>query len=268
MGRLAPRPVALNEVDHMLLAAISDIHGNSAALDAVLADIARRGIRNVVNLGDSLSGPLDPAGTADRLLDLGLPTVSGNHDRTLVDRPPEAQALWEQWTYPLLSSRHLDWVRSLPPLLDWNGILLTHGSPRGDEDNWLHDRDGQGGMRERTLEEVTERAGNHPHRLMLSGHTHLPRMVRLPDGRCLVNPGPVGVPAYSDPRPPVPTAAMTGAPDARYAICEIVDGGWTVALATVPYNATGMIARAEAHGASDWASALATGWSRVAPLRE
>ena len=37
----------------MILAAISDIHGNSAALDAVLADIARRGIGRVVNLGDA-----------------------------------------------------------------------------------------------------------------------------------------------------------------------------------------------------------------------
>jgi hypothetical protein len=118
-------------------------------------------------------------------------------------------------------------------------------------------------MRERTLAEVTERAGDHPHRLILSGHTHMPRMVRLPDGRCLVNPGPVGVPAYADPRPPVPTAAMTGAPDARYAICERVDGDWRIALATVPYDPTEMIARARTNGAEDWASALATGWSAV-----
>ena len=247
----------------MIFAAISDIHGNSAALDAVMADVARRGIGQVVNLGDSLSGPLDPAGTAARLIAADLPTVSGNHDRTLVDRPPEAQALWEQWTYPLLSARDLDWVRALPPLLDWNGVLLTHGSPRGDEDNWLHDRDGRGGMRERTLEEVTERAGDHRQRLILSGHTHMPRMVRLPDGRCLVNPGPLGVPAYADPRPPVPTAAMTGAPDARYAICEEVDGDWRIALVTVPYDPTDMIARARALGADDWAAALATGWSSV-----
>jgi len=255
----------LNEVDLMIFAAISDIHGNSSALDAVIADTMRRGIGTVVNLGDSLSGPLDPAGTADRLLDLGLPTVSGNHDRTLVDRPPEAHALWEQWTYPLLTARHLDWVRSLPPRLDWQGVLLTHGSPRSDEDNWLHDRDGRGGMRERTLEEVTERAEGFAHRLMLSGHTHMPRMVRLPDGRCLVNPGPVGVPAYSDPRPPVPTAAMTGAPDARYAICEAVGGDWRISLVTVPYDPSAMMALAREKGADDWASALATGWSRVAP---
>jgi predicted phosphodiesterase len=42
----------------MKIAAISDIHGNLGALDAVLADIGRRGVDMVVNLGDILSGPL------------------------------------------------------------------------------------------------------------------------------------------------------------------------------------------------------------------
>ncbi len=40
---------------------ISDIHGNSFALSAVLNDIERRGIGTTYNLGDSLFGPLDPS---------------------------------------------------------------------------------------------------------------------------------------------------------------------------------------------------------------
>jgi predicted phosphodiesterase len=46
------------------VAVLSDIHGNRWALEAVLDDISRRGIRDMVNLGDSLYGPLDPGGTA------------------------------------------------------------------------------------------------------------------------------------------------------------------------------------------------------------
>jgi predicted phosphodiesterase len=42
-------------------AVIADVHGNRWALEAVLDDIARRGIRDIVNAGDHLSGPLDPA---------------------------------------------------------------------------------------------------------------------------------------------------------------------------------------------------------------
>ena len=50
------------------LAVIADIHGNRWALEAVLQDIERRGIQQIVNLGDNLTGPLDPAGTADLLI--------------------------------------------------------------------------------------------------------------------------------------------------------------------------------------------------------
>ncbi len=68
------------------LAVISDIHGNRWALEAVLEDIERRGVRETVNLGDSLYGPLDPAGTAQILLQLNQPTVRGNEDRIIVER--------------------------------------------------------------------------------------------------------------------------------------------------------------------------------------
>ncbi len=50
----------------MKIAAISDIHGNLAALDAVLADIEARGVDLIVKLGDMLSGALQPCETADR----------------------------------------------------------------------------------------------------------------------------------------------------------------------------------------------------------
>lgn len=65
----------------MRIAALSDVHGNLAALDAVMADIATQAVDVVVNLGDLLSGAFQPAETADRLLELDLPTVRGNHER-------------------------------------------------------------------------------------------------------------------------------------------------------------------------------------------
>ena len=42
----------------MKIAALSDIHGNLFALDAVLEDVRRRGVDLTVNLGDILSGAL------------------------------------------------------------------------------------------------------------------------------------------------------------------------------------------------------------------
>jgi len=58
--------------ERMRIAAVSDIHGNLFALDAVLADIERRGVDLIVNLGDIVSGPLLPRETAERLMALGL----------------------------------------------------------------------------------------------------------------------------------------------------------------------------------------------------
>ena len=243
----------------MRIAVIADIHGNSAALDAVLADIGHRGITEVLNLGDSLSGPLDPVGTADRLMALDLPTVAGNHDRFLLDDPPEDQPLWERWTYPLLAPAHLDWVRSMPATREVHGILMTHGTARSDTENWLHQR-GAGGMRASTLAECTAAAGGLDHPVILSAHTHMPRIVRLPDGPLLVNPGSVGCPAYLDTRTDPPFIAETGAPDAQYAVLEQEAGRWRASQHLVPYDPSEMIDRARALGAESWADALVTGW--------
>src|SRR5690348_4802680 len=77
---------------HTALAVIADIHGNRWALEAILQDIDRRGIQQIVNLGDHLIGPLDPAGTADLLLTRKMVSVCGNDDRDLF-LPQEQRSL-------------------------------------------------------------------------------------------------------------------------------------------------------------------------------
>ena len=52
----------------MRIALVSDIHGNLAALEAVAADIRRRGVDRVANLGDNVSDPLWPQETAHYLM--------------------------------------------------------------------------------------------------------------------------------------------------------------------------------------------------------
>src|SRR5207245_4414265 len=70
----------------MKIAAISDIHGNLPALEAVLADIALQAVDVTVNLGDILSGPLWIAETADRLMAWGT-RMRGNPARAPHSRP-------------------------------------------------------------------------------------------------------------------------------------------------------------------------------------
>lgn len=243
----------------MAIAVLSDIHGNISALDAVLQDIARRGLTRTVNLGDSFSGPFDAAGTADRLLTLDLPTVRGNHDR-LLDVPRDEMGNWERWVIDDLRAEHLDWVKALPLTQMVHGAFLCHGTPLKDDENWL-DRRGPGErIVARDLGGVEERLGEIRHPLMLCGHTHTPRVVRLPDGTLIVNPGSVGCPAYLDTRMTPHFAHQTGAPDARYAIVEQQGGVWSATLMAVPYNASAMVDMARAKGADDWARAVSTGW--------
>lgn len=244
----------------MRLAVISDIHGNIAALEAVLNDIARRGIETIVNLGDCLSGPFDARATADLLMERDFLTVRGNHDRMLFDRPRDRMGLWESWIIDDLNEGHLDWVRSLPLVAQLGEVFLCHATPDSDEENWLDHRGPQQRLIARDLAEVELRAGGLDFPVLLCGHTHAPRVVRLPDGRLIVNPGSVGCPAYLDTRGDVPFVQQTGAPDARYAVLEQHSGTWHADLCCVPYDSAQMARLAEARGAESWARAVTHGW--------
>ena len=127
----------------MNFAAIADIHGNLLALEAVLADIARRGISTIVNLGDLLSGPLWPAETADRLQSLNLPTVSGNHERQLLTLPREKMGLSDQYTIKAVSKDHVVWLATSPATLTMDDVLLCHGTPQDDLTYFLEEDSGK-----------------------------------------------------------------------------------------------------------------------------
>ncbi len=242
----------------MRFAAIADVHGNSAALRAVLGDIERRGITDVVNLGDVLSGPLDPDGTAELLMPMNLPTVSGNHDQWLVDRPFDEMPQWERWAYPELDEIHLDWIKALPLTSEWNGVFLCHATPTDNAENWL-DRRGDGQLIASPKPRVAGYLAGLNASLILCGHTHIPRVVRI-GASMIANPGSVGCPAYLDTRGANDFVGETGAPDARYGIFERVEGHWRSQLCTVPYDPSEMIALARSKGADSWAVALETGW--------
>ncbi|MEN0099242.1 MAG: metallophosphoesterase family protein, partial [Brucella pseudogrignonensis] len=90
-------------------AVIADIHGNSDALAAVLADIDALNVQTIVNLGDHLSGPLAARETADMLMAREMIAIRGNHDRWLVEKAVEDMGPSDRVAYDQLEERHLAW---------------------------------------------------------------------------------------------------------------------------------------------------------------
>lgn len=242
----------------MKIAAISDIHGNLGALDAVLADIAQRKVDVIVNLGDILSGSLQPRETADRLMALNVPTIKGNHERQVLAGSPLQMGPSDQLAYATIRPIQRSWLEQLPKKLQLSeDVLLVHGTPDSDLVYFLETVT-ESGCRPATKPEVTERAGNAKASLILCGHTHLPRMMQLDDGRLIVNPGSVGLQAYED-TDPFPHVIETGSPHAKYAIVEKNLTGWSVEFISVAYDWDAAAALARKNGRQDWIAPLTTG---------
>jgi putative phosphoesterase len=243
----------------MRVAAISDVHGNLAALDAVMADIGIQDVDLIVNLGDLLSGAVRPRETADRLMDLGLPTVRGNHERQLLTLRPEQMGPSDRHAHETITARHRKWLASLPLTLEvTDGVLAFHGSPTDDQ-TYLLETVEESGARSATPEEVTARLGRFTGTpLLLCGHTHLQRSMRLATGALVLNPGSVGWPAYDDDHPH-PHVMEAGTPHARYAIAARSNGRWTGEFRAVEYDWERASATAEANQRPDVARALRTG---------
>lgn len=246
----------------MRIAALSDIHGNLFALEAVLEDIRRRGADITVNLGDILSGPLLPAETADRLMALELPTIRGNHERQVLSRDPWRMGASDRHAFDTLTASHRAWMAQLPTVLQpVEHVFMCHATPHSDVDCYLEDLvDGE--LRPATAQRIEERSSGCDAPLILCGHTHIPRVVRLRSGQLIVNPGSVGIQAYEG-HDPAPHVVEIGAPHARYAFLESTPRGWKAELVAVPYDWDEAAKLASSNGQEDWARALATGFVRT-----
>ena len=242
----------------MKFAAIADIHGNCPALEAVLVDIAALGIREVLNLGDHVSGPLEAARTADLLIERGFPSVRGDQDRILLELCQVGTSARSDFRQ--LERKHFDWMASMPPTLMYRDeVFLCHASPKDDAAFWLDYIATDGSVRASPIDVIEAGAEGISAGVILCGHTHVPRVIRLRDGRMIVNPGSVGLPGY-DGQAPVSYVVEVGTPHACYAILERTKGGWSATIRYVPYDNAAMVALAHSKGMLTWASAIATGW--------
>ncbi len=196
---------------------LTDIHANLDALDACLADAARRRFDQVLVLGDVVGYGAEPAGAIERVRGLApVAIVRGNHDKVAcgLDSAEGFNAVARtavEWTRAQLSDADRDWLAAMPkgPVVVDALIEVCHGSPF-DEDAYVFDE-----LDARRALEVASRS------LCLYGHTHWPMTFVLTGGsleaagsakaaemklaleegaRYLLNPGAVGQPRDGDPR--------------------------------------------------------------------
>ena len=243
----------------MRIAVIADIHSNDLALAAVLEDIKKTGVERIVHLGDAFNGPIDPCAVALMLKECNAVHVRGNGDRMVCDPAylnPSKSALFAR---ARLSGDTIAFAASWPAVFQQEDWLACHGSPRSDTE-YLLEEVTPAGVCIKSPEKIIELLGGARASLVLCGHTHVPRVIGIPDGCVIVNPGSVGLSAYSEDLP-VSHKMETGSPHARYAVVERTSAGWQVSLRAIPYDWERAAAIAMQNGFPDWAKPLLTGYA-------
>lgn len=184
----------------MRLAVFSDIHGNLAALDAVLGDIARRDVDATYCLGDLVGYAPFPNEVTERIRLERIPTIIGNYDdgvgfdrdecgcayREADERVRGQQSL--EWTKARTTPENKAFLRGLRPEIriesDRKRVLFVHGSPRRMNEYLFEDRP------DSSFERL---AASSNADLIVFGHTHKPYTKRI-GSVWFVNVGSVGKP--------------------------------------------------------------------------
>jgi predicted phosphodiesterase len=219
------------------IAALSDVHGNIAALEAVLADVAREKPDRVVVAGDLvLNGP-EPVAVVDLLRTLvadGAAIIAGNTDVAvadfdyaaafpwMTDGVPDAIVAAAEWAHEALGEERLDWLRSLPSERrvrtdDDTLVLVCHASPGSQTAGFDQNLDPS----------VTiERVARTDARVVVCGHTHLPE-VRDLGWKVIVNDGSAGY-------------IFDGDPTASWALIDLDAGEVTAEIRRTTFDILGV----------------------------
>lgn len=212
------------------VAIFSDVHGNLAALRAVLAAIDRhRPVQLRVAAGDLVApAGARPAETFDLLLQAECALLLGNHDVLLWN--PEAEELTgpfaalvreqEPWAVSRLGTHRIELLQQLPHQLrispaPGHDLLILHAS-------WHNPLRGHAATLDTPPDELRQLYGGAAAKIIAFGHYH-DAFVREWDEGILVNVASVSLPKDSQPL-------------AAYSILTWEGEGWTVEQFRIPYD--------------------------------
>jgi predicted phosphodiesterase len=158
-----------------LIGIFADIHANRPAFEACLRDAAKRGVDEIVLLGDYVGYGADPAWTVETVAELvakGAVAVRGNHD-TAVGDPSiglniEAQVAME-WTRRELDKPERAFLAGLPTSVSVGPVLYVHASARAPE-AWTYVTDTTAAAHSLMASAA---------RVIFCGHTHVPALYSM-----------------------------------------------------------------------------------------
>lgn len=203
----------------MRVAIFSDVHGNAAALEAVLSDIHARGpFDRILFGGDFAFGGPRPREAVERLVERGYPAVIGNTDEMVAASPEGAVGAVAAWARTRLTPEQVDWLRALPRLqrIEPPGgppLVLVHATP------WSTTDVIEPASPAATVARAFEQAGS---RVLVYGHIHRP-YIREAAGGLIVNAGSTGFPFDGDARP-------------GWAILTLERGSWRAEIVRTDYD--------------------------------
>jgi predicted phosphodiesterase len=206
------------------------------ALDAVLAELGREPVDEIVCLGDVAVGP-QPVQVLERIEAFRCRVVMGNWDAWFLDGFPTlagdaGSRLVElgTWWVEKLSRPHLEYMRSFEPMVELSlateaTLLAFHGSPRSFEDAIFATT---------PVEELERMLSGFRASVFAGGHTHFQMMRRHGDA-IIVNPGSVGLPFYR------PAEVMQIAPWAEYGLVTFESGRFAIELRRISFDVDAFI---------------------------
>lgn len=157
----------------MKVAIVSDIHGNYDAFQEVLADIDKSKVDRIISLGDNIGYGPEPDRVVQKLMELGIPSVQGNHELAIKDEeylswfnPVARKSLIK--TRDLLSESSIQFVNKLEPFLTVDNCRCVHGFPPDSPLIYMFQAS------ERRKKKIFEES---PQRISFIGHTHTLEMI-------------------------------------------------------------------------------------------
>lgn len=210
----------------MIVAFISDIHGNATALEAVLEDIKARNVDKIYILGDICYRGPEPKRSLDLVRELSKEVIKGNADEWVVrgvqqgEVPAQALELMKKerdWTLAQLDTDSIDYLQSLPSELkiELDGVRIHayHATPQSLFDTVLPDESEETLIKSQMVQEAD---------IYVYAHIHKP-YIRYTNGKCIINTGSVGLP-------------FDGLNKASYAMVELNGNNYQTAIIRIDYE--------------------------------